>query len=194
MSGSPRDHEQPVQGIVSNPVEGSGGAFQDNPDGLWTPCFNAGVHANGRNQENGDAKDPRCLRLRFENGPSESVIAHSLSLSNGSVNVYLQRARMAGLHWPLPEGLDDTALAAGSGAARRVGGGPSILDWTSVEKGLRRAASLWLFFGKSIAAAPACRRRPVRPRRLARRARSSAARPRSGPVTQGRFLVSMPPP
>ena len=42
------------------------------------------------------------LRLRFESGLSEREIGRSLSLSNGSVNSYLQRARLAGLGWPLP--------------------------------------------------------------------------------------------
>lgn len=37
------------------------------------------------------------LRLKFANGLSERVIARSLSLSNGSVHSYLQRARVAGL-------------------------------------------------------------------------------------------------
>jgi hypothetical protein len=50
------------------------------------------------------------LRLKFESGLSERVIARSMSLSNGSVNSYLQRARMAGLRWPLPVDLDDGAL------------------------------------------------------------------------------------
>ncbi len=89
------------------------------------------------------------LRLRFENGLSERVIARSLSLSNGSVNAYLQRARMAGLRWPLSEGLDDTALerllfppAPAVAAAARP-----TPDWTGVEKELRRRgvtlALLW---------------------------------------------------
>jgi len=46
------------------------------------------------------------LRLKFESGVSERVIARSMSLSNGSVNAYLQRARVAGLRWPLPDDLD----------------------------------------------------------------------------------------
>jgi uncharacterized protein YjiS (DUF1127 family) len=50
------------------------------------------------------------LRLKFESGLTERVIARSMSLSNGSVNSYLQRARMAGLRWPLPVDLDDGAL------------------------------------------------------------------------------------
>jgi DNA-directed RNA polymerase specialized sigma24 family protein len=50
------------------------------------------------------------LRLRFESGLSERVIARSVSLGNGSVNSYLQRACVAGLRRPLPDGLDDEAL------------------------------------------------------------------------------------
>src|ERR1700760_3722355 len=50
------------------------------------------------------------VRLKFESGLSERVIARALSLSNGSVNAYLQRVRMAGLRWPLPADLDDGAL------------------------------------------------------------------------------------
>ncbi len=51
------------------------------------------------------------LRLRSESGLSERMIARSLSLSNGSVNSYPQRARAAGLVWPLPETLDDGAAS-----------------------------------------------------------------------------------
>ena len=47
------------------------------------------------------------LRLRFGSRLSEREIGRSLLLSNGSVNSYLQRARLAGLDWPLPAGLDD---------------------------------------------------------------------------------------
>jgi hypothetical protein len=50
------------------------------------------------------------LRLKFETGLSERAIARSLSLSNGAVNSYLQRARVAGLGWPLPDNLDDETL------------------------------------------------------------------------------------
>ena len=58
------------------------------------------------------------LRLKFESGLSERVIGRAMSLSNGSVNSYLQRARMAGLGWPLPDGLDDAALDAPSCSRR----------------------------------------------------------------------------
>jgi DNA-binding transcriptional regulator LsrR (DeoR family) len=50
------------------------------------------------------------LRLKFENGLSSRLIAASLGISKGSVGDYLQRAQVAGLSWPLPEELTDTAL------------------------------------------------------------------------------------
>ena len=89
------------------------------------------------------------LRLKFESGLSERVIARSLSLSNGVVNSYLQRARMAGLGWPLPESLDDATLEQllfppAPAVAAQARPTP---DWTLVEKELRRRgvtlALLW---------------------------------------------------
>jgi transposase len=50
------------------------------------------------------------LRLKHENGLSSRLIAASLGISKGSVGDYLQRAQVAGLGWPLPEDLTDTAL------------------------------------------------------------------------------------
>ena len=52
------------------------------------------------------------LRLRHVQGLTERAIAHTLGVSNGVVHGYLRRARLAGLSWPLPEGLSDTALEA----------------------------------------------------------------------------------
>jgi transposase len=52
------------------------------------------------------------LRLRFAHRLSQRAIGHSLGLSTGAVNTYLGRARLAGLRWPLPEGLDDAQLEA----------------------------------------------------------------------------------
>jgi transposase len=89
------------------------------------------------------------LRLKFEGGLSERVIARSLSLSNGSVNSYLQRARMAGLRWPLPDDCDDGALELllfPLAPARAAQARPAP-DWTAVDKELRRKgvtlALLW---------------------------------------------------
>src|SRR6201996_3013901 len=50
------------------------------------------------------------LRLRFAQGLSHRAIGISLRLSTGAVNTYLNRARRAGLDWPLPDGLDDVQL------------------------------------------------------------------------------------
>ena len=50
------------------------------------------------------------LRLTFENGLSNRQVAASLGLSKGAVGMYLRRARTAGVTWPLPDELADTAL------------------------------------------------------------------------------------
>jgi transposase len=50
------------------------------------------------------------LRLRWEQQLPQRVIGNSLRLSQGSVSEYLNRARRAGLTWPLPDGLDDARL------------------------------------------------------------------------------------
>jgi len=49
------------------------------------------------------------LRLRHQ-GLTERVIVHMLGVSNGVVRGYVRRARLAGLIWPLPEGIDDEGL------------------------------------------------------------------------------------
>lgn len=80
------------------------------------------------------------LRLRHQ-GLTERVIAQMLGVSNGVVHGYVRRARLAGLSWPLPEGVDDEALdlllfpppTAASQSNRRA-----IPDWIYVEKELRR--------------------------------------------------------
>jgi transposase len=50
------------------------------------------------------------LRLYFEQKRSRREIARSLKLSPTTVADYLQRAQVAGLGYPLPEGLNDDAL------------------------------------------------------------------------------------
>ncbi|MGY3411020.1 hypothetical protein ACVWZV_007133 [Bradyrhizobium sp. GM5.1] len=52
------------------------------------------------------------LRLRHQ-GLTERVIARTLGVSNGVVHGYVRRARLAGLTWPLPEGLDADSDEAG---------------------------------------------------------------------------------
>ena len=52
------------------------------------------------------------LRLKWEVGLSHRAIARSCSVGLGTVSLYLERAREAGLSWPLPEALDEAALEA----------------------------------------------------------------------------------
>ena len=72
-------------------------------------------------------KIKEVLRLRYDLGLLQNEIARSCSISQSSVNRYLERASAAGLSWPLPEDCDDRRLnellfptppAGGSPAAR----------------------------------------------------------------------------
>jgi transposase len=88
------------------------------------------------------------LRLKFEVGLSDRVLAAAVGISKGAVAAYVSRARVAGLSWPLPEGMDDTALER-----RLFPGQPApeatraLPDWAMVERELRRRgvtrALLW---------------------------------------------------
>ena len=79
------------------------------------------------------------------------MIGRATLLSNGSVNSYVQRARLAGLRWPLPDDLDDAALErllfppAATPEAARARPRP---DWSAVDKEMRRkGVTLALFVG-----------------------------------------------
>jgi transposase len=50
------------------------------------------------------------LRLKYSCGCSLREISSSCGIGRGTVSDYLQRARAAGLGWPLPGDLTDTAL------------------------------------------------------------------------------------
>ena len=89
------------------------------------------------------------LRLRHEKELSQRAIGQSLRISLGAVNTCLNRARLAGLGWPLPEGLDDVQLEArlyppppAVASERRP-----VPDWAVVHRELRRRnmtlALLW---------------------------------------------------
>ncbi len=80
------------------------------------------------------------LRLRFAQGLSQRAIGISLRLSTGAVNTYLNRARRAGLGWPLPDGLDDAQLETllyppPPAVAAEQRPAP---DWAAVHRELRR--------------------------------------------------------
>lgn len=86
---------------------------------------------------------------------TERVIARTLGVSNGVVHGYTRRARLAGLGWPLPEGMDDDGLelllfpapASASQSDRRP-----TPDWAFVEKELRRRSVTRLLLWEEQAA------------------------------------------
>ena len=55
-------------------------------------------------------KTKEVLRLRFELGLGLRQIARSCSLGLGTIHEYLQRAKAAGISWPLPQGWDEEKL------------------------------------------------------------------------------------
>lgn len=50
------------------------------------------------------------IRLHFEAGLSNRAVARACQVSNSTVGDYLERAKKAGLSWPLPEGLGEEDL------------------------------------------------------------------------------------
>lgn len=59
-------------------------------------------------------KITEVLRLKFDIGLSNRKIADSCSISRSTVADYLGRAARAGIGWPLPDGLSETALEQAS--------------------------------------------------------------------------------
>ena len=79
------------------------------------------------------------LRLHLSEGLSPRQVAASLSLPRITVRRYLERAHLAGVAWPLPEGMDDEQLE------RRLFAPPPppsakrpLPDWPLVHQELRR--------------------------------------------------------
>jgi len=80
------------------------------------------------------------LRLALGEGLSARQIKQSLGMPRVTVARYLERARMAGMTWPLPDGMDDRALedalfkqpAAPPSASR------PMPDWAYVHREMRR--------------------------------------------------------
>ena len=50
------------------------------------------------------------LRLKFEAQLSLRQIARSLKIGLGTTSLYINRAKAAGVNWPLPQGMDEAAL------------------------------------------------------------------------------------
>ncbi len=64
------------------------------------------------------------LRLKHEVGLSHRAIAQACSVGVGTVSLYVRRAREAGLVWPLPAELDESALEARLLRSPLAPGGP----------------------------------------------------------------------
>ena len=102
-------------------------------------------------------KIKEVLRLKWECGLSNRQMAKSCALARPTVAEYLRRAQAAGLSWPLPVGLDDSALerllfpppASVSAEPRPVP------DWAVVHQELRRkGVTLFLLWQEYKAAHP----------------------------------------
>ena len=80
------------------------------------------------------------VRLFFEAGLSIRAIARTLRVSPSTVGDYIRRAQVAGLSWPLPEGLDERALEARlfPGAGVPAPAQRAMPDWAHVHAELRR--------------------------------------------------------
>jgi len=57
-------------------------------------------------------KIKEVLRLKWEIGVSDAAVSRSCHVARSTVADCIQRARAAGLSWPLPKGMDDTRLEA----------------------------------------------------------------------------------
>ena len=55
-------------------------------------------------------KIKEVLRLKYENELSDSKIAQSLCIARSTVFEYINRAKGAGISWPIPEGMDEAKL------------------------------------------------------------------------------------
>ena len=72
---------------------------------------------------------------------STHEIARRLGMARSTVREALKRAQTAGLAWPLPEDMNDTALEAALYATRRSKRGHRRIeepDWASVHRELKR--------------------------------------------------------
>ncbi len=84
-------------------------------------------------------KIKEVLRLKFDGKQSNRNIAVSCSVSRSTVADYLLRAKAAGLTWPLPNGLSETALDQLLFPPREISSRSSPEpDWNEIFKELKR--------------------------------------------------------
>ncbi len=77
------------------------------------------------------------LRLKYEGGLRHRAIARACGVGVGTVWEYVDRARRAGLGWPLPTNLDDTALEARLFPAPQPGRERAMPDLASLHQELK---------------------------------------------------------
>ncbi len=102
-------------------------------------------------------KIKEVLRLKWDCGLTNRQIARSCSMGRATVGDYLERARKAGLPWPLPKDLDEAELdrrlfppAAAVCPATRA-----VPDWLGVHQEMqKRGVTLALLWQEYIAAHP----------------------------------------
>jgi transposase len=78
------------------------------------------------------------LRLSLEQKASIRQIARSCCLARSTVSDYLGRARVAGLGWPLPEGLDEDGLERRLFPVREADGTRPALDMVYLRNEMRK--------------------------------------------------------
>ena len=89
------------------------------------------------------------LRLKYQNQLSVREIARSCGLPTSTVGDYLQRAKAAGVQWPLPAGQSEQELLQLLIAppATETAGGPALPDWPYIHKELgRKSVTLLLLW------------------------------------------------
>jgi transposase len=97
------------------------------------------------------------LRLKWAQGLSDRQVARSLGLSRPTVAHYVQRAQAAGLSWPLPDELDESALEQRLFPPPDATDAPTppSPDWAQVHQELKRkGVTLWLLWQEYKAAVP----------------------------------------
>ena len=78
------------------------------------------------------------LRLFFAAGLSIRAISRSIKASPSTVGDYIRRAEVAGLTWPLPTGMDESALEARLFPSVPPGNAPRALpDWADIYRELK---------------------------------------------------------
>ena len=102
-------------------------------------------------------KIKEILRLRFEVGLSQHQIAHSCGMGRTTVREYLQRAKRAGVSWPLPEAMTEENLEALLFAPPPATPGVTrpLPDWQQVHEELKgRGVTLFVLWEEYKAVHP----------------------------------------